>query len=152
MRTDSFPKRQASRTICTGKQDKCDGPTILLVEDEDFVRQATEEILSCNGYRVLKARTSAEAIELFGKHRREISLLLSDFILPGQNGHRLAVYLNDLQPGFKTLFMSGYPTQAWGNCSILELKACYVPKPFSFELLLSKIQELLGADSARSKP
>lgn len=118
-------------------------PTILLVEDEDFVREATVEILESCGYRVLPARSSAEAVELFCKHRQEIQLLLTDVVLPGQNGPRLASYLQTLGPGFKTLLMSGYPVQSVPGALRQNLSNDYVPKPFSFDLLLRKIRQML---------
>jgi two-component system, cell cycle sensor histidine kinase and response regulator CckA len=123
-------------------------PTILLVEDEDFVREATAEILHFNGYRVLKARSPVEAIELFCKHRQEIRLLLTDLVLPGQSGQSLANYLQHLQPGFKTLFMSGYPERVLNRAPDREADGNCVAKPFSLECLLAKIRQVLFQEDA----
>lgn len=125
-------------TCVTGATNNTSGPVILLVEDEDFVLEATAEALRGNGYCVLTARSAADAVALFSRHGSEVRLLLTDLVLPGQNGRRLASYLRDLHPGFRTLFMSGYPENATKKHS-----GNYVPKPFSFALLLAKVQEAL---------
>ena len=64
--------------------------TILLVEDEDFVRQVTAEVLSFGGYQVFGARTAAEAMRVFRQQRAKVQLLLTDVVLPGTNGRELA--------------------------------------------------------------
>lgn len=81
--------------------------TILLVEDEDFVREVTCEVLQSSGYRVLKARNAVEATVTFRRHRQEVGLLITDVVMPGQNGRDLARELSSVCPGLKTLFVSG---------------------------------------------
>jgi CheY-like chemotaxis protein len=83
--------------------------TILLVEDESFLREVTCEILESAGYRVLKARTAAEAISAFDEYKTIVRLLLTDVVLPGQNGRDLATDLRSISPKLKIIFTSGYP-------------------------------------------
>ena len=83
--------------------------TILLVEDESFLREVTCEILESAGYRVLKARTAAEAISAFDEYKTIVRLLLTDVVLPGQNGRDLATDLRSVSPKLKIIFTSGYP-------------------------------------------
>ena len=83
--------------------------TILLVEDESFLREVTCEILESVGYRVLKARTAAEAISAFDEYKTIVRLLLTDVVLPGQNGRDLATDLRSVSPKLKIIFTSGYP-------------------------------------------
>jgi len=83
--------------------------TILLVEDEAFLREVTCEILESAGYRVLKTRNAAEATSAFGEYKSIVRLLLTDVVLPGQNGRDLANDLRSVSPKLKILFISGYP-------------------------------------------
>ncbi len=81
--------------------------TILLVEDEAFVRDVTCEILQSMGYQVLKARNAIEAMCAFHQHQEEVRLLITDVVMPGQNGRDLAQQLRALRPDLKALFISG---------------------------------------------
>jgi len=83
------------------------GGTILLVEDETFLREVTSEILECAGYRVLKTRNAAEALSVFSECKAIVRLLLTDVVLPGQNGRDLANDLRSVSPKLKIIFISG---------------------------------------------
>jgi two-component system cell cycle sensor histidine kinase/response regulator CckA len=117
--------------------------TILLVEDEGFVRQVTCEILGLAGYEVLKARNGVEARCAFQQHGESIQLLLTDVVLPGENGRDLATYLKTLQPGLKTIFISGYPENTVSRNGLQPEGVFYLPKPFSVESLMQKVREVL---------
>src|ERR1044071_3853504 len=82
--------------------------SILLVEDETFVREVTAEILTTAGYKVLKARSAVEGIREFRQHKGEVALLLVDVVLPGKNGWDMAKELMKEEPKLKTVFISGY--------------------------------------------
>src|ERR1043165_1866834 len=86
--------------------------SILLVEDETFVREVTAEILTTAGYKVLKARSAVEGIREFRQHKGEVALLLVDVVLPGKNGRDMARELMREEPKLKTVFISGYPESA----------------------------------------
>ena len=117
--------------------------TILLVEDEAFVREVTCEILESAGYRVLKARNAAEALNSFRRYKRIVRLLLADVVLPGQNGRDLANELRTISPSLRTIFISGYPENAVTRHGLQEDGMFYLPKPFSVESLMRKVNEVL---------
>jgi two-component system, cell cycle sensor histidine kinase and response regulator CckA len=81
--------------------------TILLVEDEGFVRQVTGKVLQSEGYRVLSTGTAAEAERKFRRDADGIDLLLTDVVLPDRDGLTLANDLRTIRPRLKTIFMSG---------------------------------------------
>jgi DNA-binding NtrC family response regulator len=83
--------------------------TILLVEDEAFLREVTCEILESAGYRVLKTRNATEAASAFHRYKTIVKLLLTDVVLPGQNGRDLAKVLRSVCPELRIIFISGYP-------------------------------------------
>lgn len=115
--------------------------TILLVEDESFVREVTREVLQSTGYRVLTAKNSLEAIHIFNQNRAAVSLLLTDVILPGQTGRALAQQLQEDNPRLKVLLVTGYPEQiAEQNLSDAGLLA----KPFSTGMLLQRVRHILN--------
>jgi len=119
--------------------------TILLVEDEDFVRQVTAEVLSFGGYQVFGARTAAEAMRVFRQQRAKVQLLLTDVVLPGTNGRELARELRLLDPALKTMFISGYPDNEVTRHGLEEPGMFYLPKPFSVESLMQKVRQVLAA-------
>ncbi|MGB8061589.1 MAG: response regulator [Candidatus Sulfotelmatobacter sp.] len=115
--------------------------TILLVEDEAFVRDVTREILQSAGYRVLTAGDGATAKRLYDEFGPEVDLLLTDMTLPGENGGELAARMRRQNPGLRGLFVTGYPDQ------IVVLKdagEAYLLKPFCSEVLLRKVAELMN--------
>ncbi|MGH9544877.1 MAG: response regulator [Terriglobales bacterium] len=120
------------------------GPTILLVEDEAFVRSVTCEILSSAGYRVLSACNAAEALQSFRSHSDEVHLLLTDVVLPDRNGCDLALELVTLSRGIRAVFVSGYPENAVTRTGLRQPGWFYLPKPFSAASLLQKIREVLN--------
>jgi response regulator RpfG family c-di-GMP phosphodiesterase len=81
--------------------------TILLVEDENFLREVTCEILESAGYRVLKTRNAKEAVLAFTEYKTIVRLLLTDVVLPGENGRDLANELRSVCPKLKIIFISG---------------------------------------------
>src|SRR5580704_6604525 len=86
--------------------------TILVVEDEAFVREVVGEVLCSAGYRVLKAQNAAEALFVFHRYREKVELLLTDVVLPDRNGCDLASEFALLCHGVPTVFISGYPENA----------------------------------------
>lgn len=81
--------------------------TILLVEDENYLRDVTSDVLESAGYRVLKTRNAAEAIAAFSEYKTIVRLLLTDVVLPGQNGRDLANDLRGICPKLRIIFISG---------------------------------------------
>ena len=120
--------------------------TVLLVEDEGFVREVACEVLSRAGYRVLTARNAAEAVELFREHAGTVQLLLTDVVLPDRNGLDLARELATADWGIKSIFVSGYPENSITRQEPRQAGWFYLAKPFSGTSLLHKISEALPGE------
>ncbi len=116
--------------------------TILLVEDEAFVREVTHEVLESAGYCVVTARNAMEALTE-RERMSHVDLLLTDVVLPGKSGRALARDLRSRQPGLAVLFVTGYATQLAEIETVQPAEAC-LPKPFSAAVLLRKLRELLN--------
>ena len=122
---------------------KSEATTILLVEDERFVREVASEILRSAGYGLLQARCAEEARRLFYEHE-DVHLLVTDVVLPDDNGTHLADELGSRRPGLKTIFISGYPENAVYRVGVQEHDLrYYLHKPFSTESLITKIKQVL---------
>jgi DNA-binding NtrC family response regulator len=130
-------------SIMSGANVSRDRGTILLVEDEAFVREVTCEILEAAGYRVLKTRNAAEATEAFGRYQAIVRLLLTDVVLPGRNGRDLACELRTISPKLRTIFISGYPENAVTKSGVQEDGMFYLPKPFSTQSLTTTVKRAL---------
>lgn len=120
--------------------------TILLVEDEAFVREVTCEVLRSAGYRVLAARNATEAIRTYDASRGEVELLLTDVVLPGETGLALAGRLRREDPELKVLLVTGYAEQMGRRDAKHE--EC-LAKPFSTEVLLRSVRHLLDRAEIR---
>lgn len=120
--------------------------TILVVEDEAFVREAACDILESEGYRVLRARNATEALAAFRRQQGSVQLLLSDVVLPGQNGPALARDLQTSHPTLKAIFISGYPENTVTRYGLTAGQTSYLPKPFSAQSLLGKVRQVLQSD------
>lgn len=120
--------------------------TILLVEDEPFVRNVTCEVLQVTGYRVICAKNSAEGFGLHERFRDEIDLLITDVVLPGESGQALAERLSKRHPDLKVLLVTGYADQmklsGEGSFECLA-------KPFSSAVLLERMRRLLDPATFR---
>ncbi len=115
--------------------------TILLVEDELALRNATRRILARAGYTVLAAESAAAALEAADAHAGRIDLLLTDIVMPGMRGDQLAEELCRMRPSLPVLFMSGFAGPGMG--SAMELAGAeLIAKPFTGERLLERIATL----------
>lgn len=117
--------------------------TILLVEDEAFVREITGEILEAAGYRVLKTMNASEATRAFHRYRPIVRLLLTDVVLPGRNGRELANELRNVSPKLRIIFISGYPENAVTKNRLPENGMFYLPKPFSSQSLTRAVRQVM---------
>jgi two-component system cell cycle sensor histidine kinase/response regulator CckA len=117
--------------------------TILLVEDEETVRKLARTALQGKGYTILEAGRGGEALSLFEQHQGLIDLLVTDVVMPQMSGRELAEQLKALQPQLKVLFMSGYTDDAIVRHGLLAAEVEYLSKPFSLNVLASKVRELL---------
>lgn len=119
------------------------GETILLVEDEPAVRELARTVLSEQGYKVIEAQNSEDAVRLAGKHRSEIHLLLTDVVMPGMSGRDLANHLTALHPYLRVLYMSGYTHNVIGENGTLEEGLSFLQKPFTPKALTLRVRETL---------
>ncbi len=117
--------------------------TILLVEDEEQVREVAGTILRAAGFHVLVAATPAEAILLCEKSPEHVDLVLTDVIMPKMNGRQVAERVRELRPGVRVLFMSGYTDDMILSNGILELGASFIQKPMTPDSLTRKVREVL---------
>ncbi|HKE23692.1 MAG TPA: ATP-binding protein [Bryobacteraceae bacterium] len=118
--------------------------TVLVVEDEQSVRDLTVKMLQKLGYRILTAASGAEAIEISCTHPGRISLLLTDVVMPNMSGRQLADVLRPQRPDMKVLFLSGYTEDTIVHHGVLDENVQFLPKPFSREVLAKKIRDVLG--------
>jgi CheY-like chemotaxis protein len=141
-----FPKIDKQVTTAASIQpstSKGHGETILLVEDEDAVRESVGEYLRRGGYEVLEACNGQHALEVVDRHNGPIHLLLTDVIMPKMGGSELARELVLRNRIAATLFMSGYTDDAIVNHGLVESGAAFIQKPFSFSALTTKIQQVI---------
>jgi signal transduction histidine kinase/ActR/RegA family two-component response regulator len=125
--------------------------TILIVEDEDMVREATARLLLGIGYTVLTARNAAEALRVSDETTVEIHLLISDIVMPGtMNGRGLAEQLMRTRPNMQVLLISGYAAAGSADTHGPPGKFALLQKPFAAKELFAKIREILGKPSNSS--
>ncbi|NLH47197.1 MAG: PAS domain S-box protein [Myxococcales bacterium] len=117
--------------------------TILVVEDENIVRELAIKFLSSLGYRVLHAPDGNQACQLVEKFAAPIDLLITDIVMPGMNGRQLAEILVKIHPEMKVLFTSGYTEDAIVRHGIIEEGLNFLAKPYSPYSLAIKIRKLL---------
>jgi hypothetical protein len=119
------------------------GRRILVVEDEDGVRDIVCRILTKAGYEVRAAGDPQEALKLCLDHNLQVDALLSDVIMPGMSGTQLAAELRQSRPGLPVLFMSGYTSGPAPGGQELPPDAPLLHKPFQNDQLLQAMQQLL---------
>ena len=117
--------------------------TILLVEDEPAILNITNLMLLRQGYTVLAADSPGEAIRLAREHAGDISLLITDVIMPEMNGRDLARNLLSLYPQLKRLFMSGYTAEVIAHHGVLDEGVHFIQKPFAMPALADRVREVL---------
>ena len=121
--------------------------TILVVEDELAVRVLVRRVLERNGYTVLDADSGKAAIALLDETSVVPDMLLTDVVMPGMSGRELADHLEARLPGVKVLYMSGYTDEAIVHHGVLDPGVAFLQKPFTPDVLLLKVKEVLGAPS-----
>jgi len=117
---------------------------VLLVEDEDAVRNFAAEALKRQGYEVLQASSGAEAIEMVRTADRPVDLVISDVIMPEMDGPSMGRQLQEINPDIKIIFMSGYPDDALNNSLDPNVPFAFLQKPFTLAQLAAKVKEELA--------
>ena len=119
--------------------------TILLVEDEEILRQLIKNALEMNGYKVLEARDSREAIMICEQYQEPIDLMLTDVVMPQMNGQALAHRLVQLRPELKVVYMSGYAEDVLFRHGVLDPKIAFLQKPFRQYEMTAKVRKVLDS-------
>jgi two-component system cell cycle sensor histidine kinase/response regulator CckA len=120
--------------------------TLLLVEDEATVRQATLEFLNLKGYIVLQAKNGEDALRVSANYSQRIDLMITDVIMPRLGGAKLAEQLAVDRPFMKVLFVSGYAETTALRQGAIDVTKLFLQKPFSLKTLAGKIREILEAE------
>ena len=120
------------------------GETVLVVEDEEALREVTERIFTRGGYRVITAANGVDAIALTTAHDGEIHLLVTDVVMPKMLGKEVAERIREIRPDIEVLFMSGYAQPVLASQGRLEPGVVLVDKPFSSAELLAKAGQVLN--------
>jgi CheY-like chemotaxis protein len=119
--------------------------TILVADDEGFVRHFLATTLSRAGYRLILAEDGEEAFRKFKKHRDTISLVISDMVMPKMNGLVMYQEISKINPCIKMIFISGYSADMVQCEPLPEDRVRFVTKPFSKQVLFDEIRALLGS-------
>ncbi|MHB1013263.1 MAG: ATP-binding protein [Desulfobacteria bacterium] len=117
--------------------------TVLIVEDEESIRNLACTVLGEYGYSVLPAQDGEDALRVAGEYAGEISLLLTDVVMPRMGGRELYDRIRQRHPEIKVLYMSGYTDDAIIHHGVLEEGTAFLQKPYSPVSLAQKVKEVL---------
>jgi two-component system, cell cycle sensor histidine kinase and response regulator CckA len=123
---------------------------ILLVEDEDVVRELTKRMLERSGYTVLTAANGKEALNLYDEKRDEISLVILDLIMPEMGGEECLAELHRIDPHLKILVTSGYPVYGATKDAVESAATDFVGKPYSMKEILRSVRDVLDREWPRA--
>ena len=124
--------------------------TVLLVEDEEIVRRLTSHVLQASGYNVLSASSGEEALVFCREHQGDISLMVTDVLMPQMDGVRLAKLALEVRKNLKVLFVSGYTNNVLENYGEFDTSAAFLSKPVSPKVLTNKVREVLDAATCKT--
>jgi PAS domain S-box-containing protein len=127
-----------SRTAAGGPE------TVLLVEDEESVRQLVRDTLASKGYHILEAQDGQAGLTAAAMYEGKIDLVLTDVVMPQMGGRELVQQLLTSRPGIKVLYLSGYTEDAIVNEGTIESGKAFLQKPFTLQNLSRKVREILG--------
>jgi two-component system cell cycle sensor histidine kinase/response regulator CckA len=126
--------------------------TLLLVEDETSVRQASRQFLAQSGYTVLEAKDGEDALRISREHHGPIHLMITDVVMPRMGGPKLAERLADERPAMKVVFVSGYAENTVLQHGKIDVTTRFLQKPFSLKTLARKVHDVLKADELPALP
>ena len=129
---------QAPRAAAGGSE------TVLLVEDEESVRQLIRETLQAKGYKVVEAENGEAGVAAAAKHPGKIDMIITDVVMPGMGGREMVKNLAKSRPETKVLYLSGYTEDAIVNEGTIESGTAFLQKPFTLQNLSRKVREVLG--------
>jgi PAS domain S-box-containing protein len=135
---EPLSKERAAQAALGGSE------TVLLVEDEESVRQLVRETLEAKGYKVLEADQGDAALRIASTHQGAIDMLITDVVMPGMSGRELARQLSTSHPQTKVLYLSGYTEDAIVHQGVLDPDTAFLQKPFTLQALSRKVREVLS--------
>jgi len=117
--------------------------TILVVDDEEMVLDVAMQMLETLGYRVMAAKSGAEALRVYELNRAVIKLVILDVLMPGMNGSQVYTQLKDDDPDIKVLFLSGYGADQVPE-EVTQGSEGFLQKPFNVQELAQKVGKVMG--------
>ena len=120
-----------------------EGGTVLVVEDEEMLRDMAAAMLESFGLAVLKAKDGIEALEVFGKHQSEIQFVITDLTMPRMNGWETLTELRKLQPGIPVIMASGYDLAHVMEGDHPELPQAFLAKPYNLAAMRNAIRQVM---------
>ncbi|HYF39709.1 MAG TPA: response regulator [Gemmatimonadales bacterium] len=139
-----FPRLEGDEQTATEAPASLAGDeTVLLVEDEDGVRELMWTILTDHGHRVLEARHGRDALNLAASYQDQIHLLVTDVVMPEMGGGELVEQLQAQRPDLRVLYVSGYTNDEIVRRGVKHMGAGFIQKPFSADELMRKVREVL---------
>ncbi|HMZ53199.1 MAG TPA: response regulator [Nitrospira sp.] len=142
------PQATATSTDSPQAQPRQGSETILLVEDDNGVRDLVRRELLKTGYQVIEAKNGVEACLTATQQSYHVDLLLTDVVMPGMNGRELAEHLAVIKPNLRVLFMSGYLDDISVNSGMDPHRTTFLQKPFTPDLLLRTVRALLDSSAS----
>ena len=121
--------------------------TVLVVEDEETVRELTKRMLESAGYRTVPAADASEALKVAQDDPSSFDLLLTDVVMPEMSGSELSQRIGELKPGLHTIYMSGYPQDVVASQGVNDEQVALLPKPFTPQALLEMVRRNLDSRS-----
>jgi CheY-like chemotaxis protein len=118
-------------------------PTVLVVDDEEDLRDIMRRMLERRGFNALVAADGAQAVDTCRSHAGDIDVLLTDLTLPGVSGGDLARQAAGLRPGMRVIYISGLPREVAVDKGLIADDARLVKKPFTSEALVSSVRSAL---------
>jgi two-component system, cell cycle sensor histidine kinase and response regulator CckA len=122
--------------------------TVLLVEDEESVRELVRDTLASKGYKVIEAQNGEVGLRISEEHPGTIDILITDVVMPGMSGRELAKRVAAARPQTKVLFLSGYTEDAIIHEGVLEPGTAFLQKPFTLQVLSRKVRDVLHSESS----
>src|SRR5262249_3949798 len=140
-RVEDAPEQLSPARSYENEKGGCE--TVLLVEDEESVRELVRVTLAARGYRVLEAENGEAGLRIAKEHGDSIDILITDVVMPGIGGRELARRLLQIRPDLGVLYLSGYTEDTILHQGALDAGTAFLQKPFTLQNLARKVREVL---------